>query len=223
MELKNFTIFPIEVCGRLSPRELYVLAGLYINAHYVRDDEYMTTDTTFSQLSETTGVSVDYIKKSFVPKLKSLKDIGISVTSIQESYKVKRNIYKLPNPKSNYRIIWKELFSDKTLLPEEKGMMIGLYCLCVNNEFRIDLLDKTICEKLKITRNTLKKYIDLLIDKKIIWSSEDAPIALISFNHDNARIIMYPHLGYATWLDKVNNYIQDEYDEEAYCFTFESA
>jgi len=40
----------------------------------------MTTDTTFSQLSELTGVNTDYIKDSFIPKLKELEDKGYRVT-----------------------------------------------------------------------------------------------------------------------------------------------
>lgn len=44
----------------------------------------MTTDTTFSQLSELTGVNTDYIKDSFIPKLKELEDKGYRVETIQQ-------------------------------------------------------------------------------------------------------------------------------------------
>ena len=81
--MKNFTPLPIELCGHFSPRELYVLAGLYIKAPYNVNDDFLITDTTYAQLSETTGVSVDYIKKSFIPKLKTKSNLGIKVISKQ--------------------------------------------------------------------------------------------------------------------------------------------
>lgn len=150
--VKDYTIIPIEACKYFNPRQLYLLAGLYINAHYESGMSYMTTNTTYSQLSMLTGVSIDYIKTSFVPRLKELKDIGYNVETTQEDYMTKRNTYYLPNPKKNYRIIWAELFRDSSLSPEEKGVMIGLYCLCVNKEFRIDLTDKEIYTILDMSR-----------------------------------------------------------------------
>ena len=155
---KPYTIIPIEACRYFNPKQLYLLAGLYINAHYQRGSNYMTTDTTFSQLSELTGVNTDYIKDSFIPKLKELEDKGYRVETIQQQREIRRNIYYLPNPTKNFRIIWAELFSDSSLTPEEKGVMIGLYCLCVNNEFRIDLSDKLIYSHLDMAKNTYKKY-----------------------------------------------------------------
>ena len=197
---KPYTIIPIEACRYFNPKQLYLLAGLYINAHYQRGSNYMTTDTTFSQLSELTGVNTDYIKDSFIPKLKELEDKGYRVETIQQQREI---IYYLPNPTKNFRIIWAELFSDSSLNPEEKGVMIGLYCLCVNNEFRIDLSDKLIYSHLDIAKNTYKKYRDLLIEKKVIWSSYDVPMKLVWTEHMEAKVLLYPHLGYNTWIDKV--------------------
>ena len=59
--LKSYTAIPIEVCKHFKGKDLYLLAGLYINAPYERGAEYMITDTTFEQLAETTGVKVEYI------------------------------------------------------------------------------------------------------------------------------------------------------------------
>ena len=98
---KPYTIIPIEACRYFNPKQLYLLAGLYINAHYQRGSNYMTTDTTFSQLSELTGVNTDYIKDSFIPKLKELEDKGYRVETIQQQREIRRNIYYLPNPTKN--------------------------------------------------------------------------------------------------------------------------
>ena len=124
--VKQFTIIPIEACRYFNPKQLYLLAGLYINAYPQRESNYMTTDTTFSQLAALTGVSIYYIKESFVPRLKELEDKGYRVETIQSQREIKRNIYHLPNPPVNFRIIWAEIFSDRSLTPEEKGVMIGL-------------------------------------------------------------------------------------------------
>ena len=201
----DYTIIPIEACKYFNPRQLYLLAGLYINAHYESGMSYMTTNTTYSQLSMLTGVSIDYIKTSFVPRLKELKDKGYSVETTQEDYMTKRNTYYLPNPEQNFRIIWAELFSDSSLSPEEKGVMIGLYCLCINEEFRIDLTDKEIYTILDMSKNTYAKYRNLLIEKKVIWSSYDVPMQLAWYEHMDAKVILYPHLGYQTWIDKVTS------------------
>ena len=108
--VKQFTIIPIEACKYFKPKDLYLLAGLYINAPYKEREEYLVTNTTYEQLSGTTGVSLDYIKDAFIPRLKETNYVKIE--TIQESYMVKRNIYHLPNPPKNFRIIWAELFSD---------------------------------------------------------------------------------------------------------------
>ena len=60
--VKQFTIIPIEACKYFKPKDLYLLAGLYINAPYKEREEYLVTNTTYEQLSGTTGVSLDYIK-----------------------------------------------------------------------------------------------------------------------------------------------------------------
>lgn len=205
--LKQYTIIPTESCKHFKLKDLYLLAGLYINAPYVRGVECMITDTTFKQLSDTTGVSIDYIKDSFIPKL---KEKGYRVDTIQESHKVKRNRYYLPNPSENYRIIWAELFSDSSLSPEEKGFIIGLYCMCANNTFRLDLPDKVVYENLGMVKNTYTKYRNSLIDKDILKTLGESYIALINFNFFHGTVLMYPHLGYVTYLDILENNVPEE-------------
>ena len=216
---KPYTIIPIEACRYFNPKQLYLLAGLYINAHYQRGSNYMTTDTTFSQLSELTGVNTDYIKDSFIPRLKELEDKGYRVETIQQQREIRRNIYYLPNPTKNFRIIWAELFSDSSLTPEEKGVMIGLYCLCVNNEFRIDLSDKLIYSQLDMAKHPYKKYRNLLIEKKLIWPSYDVPMKLVWTEHMEAKVLLYPHLGYNTWIDKVTSDVPDDDEIKHYLDT----
>lgn len=153
----------------------------------------------------------------FIPRLKETNYVKIE--TIQESYMVKRNIYHLPNPPKNFRIIWAELFSDSSLSPEEKGVMIGLYCLCINNEFRIDLSDKLIYSHLDMAKNTYKKYRDLLIEKKVIWSSYDVPMKLVWAEHMETQVLLYPHLGYNTWIDKVTSHAPDDDEIKQYLDT----
>ena len=215
--IKEYTIFPVKACIYFKQRDLYLLAGLYINAHYQKGVDYITTDTTYKQLSELTGVPVYYIKESFVPKLRASE--YIQVRTVQVEPEVKRNTYYLPNPNINFRYIWKELFDDKTLTPDEKGFMIGLYCMCANNEFRIDLSDKLIYSHLDMAKNTYKKYRDLLIEKKVIWSSYDVPMALTWTEHMDAKVILYPHLGHTTWIDKVTSHTPDDDEIKDYLDT----
>lgn len=94
--------------------------------------------------------------------------------------------------------------------------MIGLYCLCVNNEFRINLSDKVIYEHFGMTKNTYVEYKNLLFEKKVIWSSYDVPMALTWSEYMKAKVIIYPHLGYTTWIDQVISNPPTDYEIEDY-------
>ena len=97
--------------------------------------------------------------------------------------------------------------------------IIGLYCLCVNNEFRLGMSDKAIYSQLDMVKNTYKKYRDLLIEKKVIWSSYDVPMVLTWSEHMEAKVLLYPHLGYNTWIDKVTSHVPDDDEIKHYLDT----
>ena len=156
------------------------------------------------QLSSLTGVSEEYISNYFYPRLK--RSGFVAHRCIQEQPLVKRNHFYLPNPTENFRFIRKEFFFDRSISPEEKGVMIGLYGLCLNGTFRYDLPDQRVWETLRISKNTFKKYRNSLIDKNILWSSYDVPMALADVEHLRAKVLMYPHLGHKTWLDLVEEF-----------------
>lgn len=201
---KDYTPFPISAIGLFKPRDLYLLAGMYLSSSYQSDSNFLHTDITISQLSSLTGISEEYISNYFYPRLKRSRFVGYRC--IQEQPLVKRNHFYLPTPTDNFRFIRKELFFDRTLSPEEKGVMIGLYCLCLNNTFRYDLSDQRVWEALGLSKNTFKKYRNSLIDKNVLWSSYDAPMALTNAEHLSAKVLVYPHLGYRTWLDLMEGF-----------------
>ena len=201
---KDYTPFPINATGLFKPKDLYLLAGVYLSSEYHSDASYLYTNTTVHQLSVLTGVSEDYISNNFYPRLK--RSGFIRYRCIQEQPLVKRNHFYLPNPTQNFRFIRKELFLDRAISPEEKGIMIGLYGLCLNGTFRYDLSDQRVWESLGISKNTFKKYRNSLIDKKVIWTSYDAPMFFTYAEHLSAKVLMYPHLGYKTWIDLVEEF-----------------
>lgn len=201
---KDYTPFPISAIGLFKPKDLYLLAGMYLSSFYQGNSNILHTDITISQLSSLTGVSEEYITNNFYPRLK--RSGFISYRCIQEQPLVKRNHFYLPNPTYNFRFIRKELFFDRTISPEEKGVMIGLYCICINGTFRYDLSDQRVWESLGISKNTFKKYRNSLIDNNILWSSYDVPMALTNAEHLDAKVLMYPHLGHKTWLDLVEEF-----------------
>ena len=201
---EDHTPFPINATGLFKPKDLYLLAGVYLSSEYHSDASYLYTNTTVHQLSVLTGVSEDYISNNFYPRLK--RSGFIRYRCIQEQPLVKRNHFYLPNPTQNFRFIRKELFLDRAISPEEKGIMIGLYGLCLNGTFRYDLSDQRVWESLGISKNTFKKYRNSLIDKNVLWSSYDAPMALTNAEHLSAKVLMYPHLGHKTWIDLVEEF-----------------
>lgn len=216
---KDYTIFPVAAIGLFKPKDLYLLAGMYLSSHYQRNSSILHTDITISQLFSLTGVQSEYISESYYPRLK--RSGFISYRCVQEQPNVKRNHFYLPLPKQNFRFIRKEFFFDRTLSPEEKGMIIGLYGLCLNNTFRYDLSDQRVWEALGISKNTFKKYRNALIDKDVLWSCYDAPMALTNAEHLSAKVLMYPHIGYKTWLDLVEEFNPTEDEINDYLLMIE--
>ena len=202
--VKVYSKIPNDAIMYFKLKDLYLLAGLYNSTHYNNTSDVCTTDITIKQLSDLTGVSQGYIGEYFLPKFRE-EDFGECKT-LQLKKTIKRNEFKLPYPNENYRVIWKHIFSDSSLTPEEKGFLIGLYCLCINNTFRYDLKYIEIAKKLGMDAKTYRKYRNALIDKNVLWSSYDAPMALTNADHLDAKVLMYPHLGHKTWLDLVEEF-----------------
>ena len=117
---KDYTPFPISAIGLFKPRDLYLLAGMYLSSSYQKNSDVLHTDITISQLSSLTGVSEEYISNYFYPKLK--RSGFVAHRCIQEQPLVKRNHFYLPNPTENFRFIRKEFFFDRSISPEEKGV-----------------------------------------------------------------------------------------------------
>lgn len=219
--IKYYSRIPNETIKFFKLKDLYLLAGLYNSAHYVYYSNICTTDITIKQLSDLTGVSQRYIGDYFLPKFRG-SSYGKCSTK-QLGYRIKRNFFELPYPNENYRVMWGSIFSDKTLSPEEKGFLIGLYCLSINNTFRYDLSDAEIAKKLGLDAKTYRKYRNILIEKGVIWSSYDAPMALTNIEHLEAKVLIYPHLGYKTWIDLVKEFNPSEDEIENYLLVVENA
>ena len=121
---------------------------------------------------------------------------GIYYTHTSQHKIVKRNIFSLQKPTSNFRIIKSGIFNDKRFTPEEKGYIIALYMLCVNNTFRFDLSNSEIARRIGVSLNTWKKYRVILETKGVICSFGNAPSALLDLNFENSLVLNYEYLGY---------------------------
>ena len=192
--MKEYTTFPNSAVQLFKPKDLSILAGMYLSAYSDRSSgDIIKTDITQKQLSELTGVDYEYIRKRFMPRL---KESGFcDIESRQIDYTTKRNTYYLPNPNINLRIIRSELFSDISLSPDEKGVLIGLYCNCVNGTYSFDLSDVQMSERLGISRGTYLKYKKSLSEKGIICTGEFLSY-LLHPEHLDAQLLVCPHLGY---------------------------
>lgn len=168
--MKSYTLIPNEAGKIFKPEDLYTITCMYLTAK----DDY-TTDSTREQLVEITGLSFAYIKDKFLPRLRKSKFCEIEAyTELQNSQIRKRNKYILPKPQTNYRIISKEILEDTNLTPREKGIIIGLFSLTVNNSLNIGFSKNEIARRLKLSKNSYLKYEKSLIEKGyIILLSED--------------------------------------------------
>lgn len=168
--MKSYTLIPNEAGKIFKPEDLYTITCMYLTAK----DDY-TTDSTREQLAQITELSFAYIKDKFLPRLRESEFCEIEgYTELPDSQIRKRNKYILPKPVTNYRIISKEILEDTNLTYTEKGIMIGLYSLTVNNSLNIGFSKNEIARRLKLSRNSYLKYEKSLIEKGyIIPLSED--------------------------------------------------
>ncbi|WP_108822036.1 helix-turn-helix domain-containing protein [Dysgonomonas sp. Marseille-P4361] len=162
--MKSYTIIPNEAGGIFTPRDLYTLTCLYLTAK----DDY-TTNSTREQLAKITGLSFAYIKDKFLTRLRKSNFCEIEeYIEFSNSLIRKRNKYILSKPITNFKIISKEILEDTNLTPSEKGIMIGLYSLTVNNSFNIGFSKSEIAKRLKLSSKTYLKYEKALIEKGYI-------------------------------------------------------
>lgn len=166
--IKNYTIIPNEVASLFSPRDIYTLAVLYLYAideEKINKKDYCVTDLTMDQIASYGNISEDYITKSFLPRLK--KSNFAIIETVQVSQKIKRNIYKLPKPQSNFKIIYNTILTVE-LDSEFKGFLIGLFTCCDNNTFHTNYDMLQICDSLNISRATFYRYKKELLNTYLI-------------------------------------------------------
>ena len=74
-----------------------------------------------------------------------------------------------------------------------------------------------------MVKNTYTKYKNSLISKGILKTLGESYIALINFNFFHGTILMYPHLGYVTYLDILESYEPDENEKVIFLDMYKSA
>lgn len=159
--MKSYTLIPNEAGQIFKPEDLYTLTCMYLTAK----SDY-TTNSTRKQLSEITEFSEAYLKDKFLPRLRKSKFCKIEEYMEFPNGQIrKRNKYVLPQPETNYRIISKEILKDAKLTLTEKGVMIGLYTLTVNNSFNIGFSKNEIARSLNLSRNSYLKHEKSLLKK----------------------------------------------------------
>lgn len=168
--IKNYTIFPDEAIQYFTPRDIYTVAVLYLYAvdiEVINNKEYYVSNLTIGQIAAYGNIKKDYIEKEFLPRLKNSN--YIIVKTIQESQKVKRNIYKLPKPKRNFRFIHKDILNNPLVDTELKGFLISLFCCCDYNTLHCRLSTNEIIQELKISKATLFRYKKKLAGKYLFY------------------------------------------------------
>ncbi|MEA4981534.1 MAG: hypothetical protein VB066_02345 [Paludibacter sp.] len=158
ISIKNYTVFPYEAIQYFSPRDIYTLSVLYlysINVEVINNKEYYVCNLTVEQIASYGNIKKDYIADNFLPRLKQSN--YVIVETKQEKHTVKRNIYKLPKPKNNFRFIYKDILTD-SLSPELKGFLISLFCCCDNNTPHCRYNTDELLQEIKINRASFFRY-----------------------------------------------------------------
>lgn len=164
--MKNFTIIPNEAGSIFKPTDLYTLTCMYLTTN----NNYCT-DITREQLAKITGLSFSYIKDKFLPRLKQSN--FCTIETYKETPTKSRNIYKLSEPKINYKIVQKGVIEDSNLTPQEKGFLIALHTTSFNNSYDCGLSENTIIKKINTSKNTYYKYKNILLHKGYIFLYKD--------------------------------------------------
>lgn len=195
---------PNGILGYFKPRMLYLIAAMYSTGHYEDiNDSHYRTDVTIKQLSSISGDTLCYIEESLYPQIRKSNNVFIkwdgnyfSHQVTEKGYIARRNIFSLLKPTENFRIIRSGIFQDNRFTPDEKGYIIALYMLCINNTFRFELSDTAIAKSIGVSLNTWKKYKNVLVEKGVIQKFKNAPAGLLDPNFGNAMVLNYEYLGY---------------------------
>lgn len=159
--MKNYTLVPNNI-GTLNFLDVYRFTCLSFTP---RKNGY--TDSTFKQIAELTKDKSTENIKDFVERLKLTNLLNIETVydkSIADGTLVKRNRYNFPAYKMNYRMITSSILDVEDLDGSQKGFMISLFTLCLNNTKICKFSQVKIAELFGVHRNTVTKYIKELIE-----------------------------------------------------------
>lgn len=170
--MKTYTTIPIEV-NKLNIPDIYRFTCL----SFTKDTRKEYTDSTFEQIKELTKDNSTETVKNFVDRLRKSELITIDTdkttkTTIDGVVKIiSRNHYNIPNYQVNFRMIHSS-FLEVDLSIYEKGFLIGMFTLCLNNTKNCQLKQKDIAEKLNIGKSTVSEYLKSLTSKGYIEKFE---------------------------------------------------
>lgn len=167
--MNNYKVLSKDI-NNLSANEAYI----YSLIKYYEDFKTHKSEVTEAHLAKISGLSESGVKKI----INKLKDSPLmQVETVQVSGTLKRNYYHFSSKYENYFYVDNEFFKDETLDATEKGLLLKLKCLCKNDTNKCwneDKLNKSkLAEALKVSRPTLNKYLQSLIDKgQVLFDKE---------------------------------------------------
>lgn len=155
------------------------LVYTYLRSHMDKDS--LTTFVSMDKLAEESGISKPTIIKS-IKKLKENKEIEVTK-------KGRSNLYTFKN-KDNFEMFTYEFLKNKDLSPEEKAFCIStqeyMYKDSNTGLGSCTYSNKDLCDKLGISRQTLKVRQRELIEKEILSITDtkvkDPETGLYNFN-----------------------------------------
>lgn len=156
-------------------------------AHSVLNTREMGIYAILSCKSESNISKIRRCKISEFSNIKTLKNISKYTNALQEQGLIRKNyiidegrkycIYELLNLNANFTMVSNKIVDDELNLEcGAIGLAIKLSNLRLNGSNWIGLSDKDIYTKVGLSKNSFKKYKDILLDKKVLYKVEDGYI-----------------------------------------------
>lgn len=180
LPFKSYTIMNNSLIAHFSCSDVYRLYVLSLTT-----DRDLKTDTTLDQLAAFVGEkptaykggkSGEYKVQSFTERLKDSGEVGVETerrSSIDGKKSVQRNIYtfKVPVPSKYTRLTKGLFFLDLDI--KVKGYIIKLFSITKQQTFLIDKSQREMEKLLKMSKNTIKKYNEILEKAGLLEVTKD--------------------------------------------------
>ena len=164
-----YRVFPVNFGKEFSNKEAYIYLLLLFKSDYNTGESNVLLET----LSEEAGYDTDTIS-GYLHKAKEYVDITRQFIKAENGQPKTKNFYKVHIPSKDFIMVSRSFldlhFNNLTLREETdiKGFILLIKCICLNNCNLTFYSLREMAKRLKISYNTIQKYMRKCIELNLI-------------------------------------------------------